>query len=365
MLRDNHGNVKNLLYEAIEYRRRGWSVIPVIGKRPALQSWTSFQTHRADENTLRNIFDHDSITGLGVITGVVSGGLAIRDFDQADGYHKWASEYPAEANSLPTAETHRGFHVYGRRDAEDFRDFGDGELRMDSKHYTVLPPSRHPEGSVYRWLIPLPTEGVQLPLLPESLTQQLRHPTEQQHRHHIACVNPAVREAIEATLPTGPGQRNRQIFEFARRLKAITDLDRTPAMVRAIFSEWHRTAFPVIRTKDFSTSWQDFKTAWVRARPYGASLQAAFDTARKSPHPPIEGNARLGILAAACEALSAGGQPFFLSCHSAGEYLGVSHETARLWLIDLQYYGVIELVTKGTAKDRKATVWRYLKGVSK
>src|SRR5262245_45023396 len=142
-----------LLESALDYARRGWSIIPVNGKEP-IGLWKPFQTQAADERTLRRQFARRNVTGCAVIFGAVSGGLACRDWDDPDAYHRWAAEHPELAATLPTAKTARGFHVYFRG-PEEFADLGDGEYRGDSGHYCVLAPSHHPDGR-YEWLIPLP-----------------------------------------------------------------------------------------------------------------------------------------------------------------------------------------------------------------
>src|SRR5258708_1406228 len=125
-----------LLEHALAYAaQRAWSIIPVKAKKAAVSFWGPFQERPADDKTLRRLFAKKDITGLAVILGSVSGGLAARDFDQADAYHAWAARYPDQASILPTVRTQRGFHVYGYLDSEIFTKFDDGELRADSGHY--------------------------------------------------------------------------------------------------------------------------------------------------------------------------------------------------------------------------------------
>jgi hypothetical protein len=167
-------------------------------------------------------------------------------------------------------------------------------------------------------------------------------------------------DAISATLPSGPGQRNRRIFDLARKLKGIPGLDQTT--LKTIVSEWHRQALPVIRTKDFDETWSDFQIAWSCVKnPHGTTVHAALNAARLLPDPPIDDKPDLGVLAALCRNLSAGrsDRTFYQSCLTVKESFEVSRMTAWRWLQALQFYGFIEPVSIGTLKDRQATVWRY------
>jgi hypothetical protein len=84
----------------------------------------------------------------------VSGYLVCRDFDTAEAYLTWASEHRDLAKSLPTVRTGRGYHVYFRsRECTKIKNLGDGELRGNG--YCLLPPSRHPSGGTYEWVVPL------------------------------------------------------------------------------------------------------------------------------------------------------------------------------------------------------------------
>jgi hypothetical protein len=139
---------------ALSYAARGWSIIPTTEKKAA-SFWEPFQNAAADDKTLRRLFSKKGVTGLAVIFGPVSGGLACRDFDQANAYTTWASTHADLAATLPTVETSRGQHVYFRG-PERFVKLGDGEYRGTSGQYCLLPPSLHPRGKVYQWTVPLP-----------------------------------------------------------------------------------------------------------------------------------------------------------------------------------------------------------------
>src|SRR5262249_7104230 len=145
-------------------------------------------------------------------------------------------------------------------------------LRADPGHYVLLPPSLHPDGPAYVWLNPLP-DGA-LPPLPPSLAVppgqgQAKADPETQRRKYTKPLAPSlcprnredVRQAVARTLPTGPRQRRRLLFDLARALKALLP-EATPAELRGILQDWHRQALPFIRTKPFSTSWTDFVEGW-------------------------------------------------------------------------------------------------------
>jgi hypothetical protein len=149
---------------ASEYRTRyGWVPIPVTGKRAATP-WKKYQTERPSESELRSLFARSDITGIAIVCGVVSGGLVVRDFDRRDAYVAWASSHPVEAKSLPTVRTARGAHVYFRADLPDkVTTCEDGELRA-GRGYVLAPPSRHPSGASYEWIV---RPGRFIPVVPD------------------------------------------------------------------------------------------------------------------------------------------------------------------------------------------------------
>jgi hypothetical protein len=369
---DSGGHPPGLLNHALAYAGRGWSIVPVTGKK-AVGRWKHFQTAPADERTLRRLFAKEGITGLAVLLGRVSGGLAVRDFDRAEAYHRWAAANPYDAARQPTVRTGRGFHVYGTLDADCYATLDDGELRADPGHYVLVPPSLHPTGSVYGWTIPLP-QGT-LPPLPASLTQTqhtqpthadpgtTRPPRQTQHNQTLIAWWTST---VAGTLPRGLGERNRCIFELARRLKAKV-AEATATELRPLLREWHRQALRFIGTKDFGESWADFTVAWERIRrPAGQSFTAAAAAAETADLPPIVEqlgyDGHLRRLTALCWQLAQqwGDRPFPLGCEVAGKYLGVSTRHAGRLLKALLFDGVLELVAKGSKHKGKASEWRFI-----
>jgi hypothetical protein len=356
---------KALLDAVFADTARGWSIVAVTGKRAAGR-WKPYQKRRPEERTVRRMFARPRITGMAVVTGAVSGGLAIRDFDQAKAYDRWAESHPEDAARLPTVRTSRGFHLFGRLEEESYETFDDGELRDDSGHYVVLPPSLHPDGIVYEWKIPI--EG-ELPLLPSSLAHSYSNQSDAEDPRRSSRPSISIAwwtSAVASTLPRGPGQRNRCIFHLARALKSIRP-NATAEELRPVVREWHRLALPVIRTKGFGETWSDFVIAWGRIRrPAGPSFAAAVTAAEITIPPAIVGqngyDGHLARLVALCFQLAQlwEERPFPLGCKIAAKHLGVSTRHAGRLLKTLEFDGVLKLATKESKRDGRAREWRLI-----
>ncbi len=378
-----------LLEAALDCLHRGWAVIPIGADKVATVKWSRFQKTPPRPRTVHQWFKNDMVQGVGIICGPVSGGLVVRDFDKVSAYEGWRQLHPELARSLPTVRTSRGYHVYFEANISRIVELDDGELR--GAGYVLAPPSLHPDGPVYTWEIALPCgrlpqiEPVGADLCPELMLsepaasesgrvqqskQSKRKQTEQtdaikQHRHSDDV---RVNEAIEGTLPDGPGKRNRAVFNFARHLKALPHLaDATAQQLRPLVKEWHRRALPVIRTKPFDETWIDFIFAWDRvAYPVDQSLVDLAAETAKSAEPPAEAaeydTPEVRLLAAICRELqrSVGDDVFFLSCRTAQRLLGTKdHVKPSRWLRLLEYDGLLEVVIRGSLKGGRATRYRY------
>ncbi|OAI40197.1 hypothetical protein AYO40_05060 [Planctomycetaceae bacterium SCGC AG-212-D15] len=379
----------NLLDEALRYRERDWSIIPVTDKKASVR-WKSFQKGAASEATIRDWFRPGSRhNGLAVVMGQASDMLGCRDFDSEEGYQEWAERNPTVARELPTAETGRGRHVYFRAPREDFKNLGDGEYRAKSTCYTVLPPSWHPEASrLYRWLM---APGLRLPEvdpwdddLIRPLGQSRPGDDTQQHTavkecslpppHCLSvaeycCVSSPMEERLEAairtTIPRGPGQRHQAIWDFVVRLKGFPEYREAKLKeVIPLAVRWYKAALPCIRTKDIDVTLTDFATGWKNCTG-GCPVEAIFEEVKRSPpHPAgqVFGSENMSLLVGLCAALQRynGNQPFLLGCRTAGDLLGISFKQANRLILMLENCGIIHRTYTGTLGDGKANEFLFV-----
>lgn len=368
--------------------RLGWCVIPIPhGQKKARIKWKRYQTERPDREQVRKWFGNGHPRNMAVVLGPVSGDLCCRDFDVAESYTAWAKAHPDIADRLPTVKTAKGYHVYFRADRDGIKHLGDGEFRGGGG-YCMLPPSVHPDGPKYEWIIRPTAESlialdpVLAGFVPNEgyVTEQTEQPentekpeqTETTEQPEAMVWGVGVEAAIRGTLPREYGTRNRKVFELARSLKSLPQFaDADPRNLRPIVQEWHRRALAKIRTKEFEETWIDFLKAWPRVR-YAKGTEPMMQTFRRAveSEPPriavtkYPENQRLQILVALCRELqrAAGGQPFYLSCRKVGELFQASHTEANRWLFLLEQDRILQVVAKGgTPKNpRNATRFRYM-----
>src|SRR5215210_4049494 len=154
---------------AADYRERGLSPIPLRmrSKEPNLPKGHPYLTRKAtDAEFARLDFRHN----VGVVTGKVSGVLVLDDDDGGQTMRKNGWHVPA----TPTVKTKRGNQYYFRCPEAGFPTFdvtGKLEVRADGA-YAVAPPSVHPSGERYEWVIALDEADFADP--PEWLIEQAR-----------------------------------------------------------------------------------------------------------------------------------------------------------------------------------------------
>lgn len=364
---------------AVAYAERGWSVLPLRGdKRPAVRAWKSRQSERARPEDIAGWFGRlKTAKGVGVVLGAVSGNLAARDFDDERAYHRWAEAHPDLAATLPTVQTGRGFHVYFRAESVKTKTLGDGELRGEGA-YMVLPPSPHPSGIVYAWIVPLPdgelpevdphavglsrswidagdggcaterTENTERTETTENTetteTTEDTEDTEAIGEVWSEKTKSAIDDAISRTLPLAFGNRNWHVFKLCRALKSIPELaginTSRVRVLKPTVREWHTRGLANMLTKDFGTTWADFAYSWPRVRfPEGDDTLRRAVEAAEAATPPAWAredytDPRMLLLASLCRELQriAGEGVFFLSVRSGGEAVKADHGVVNRWL---------------------------------
>lgn len=126
----------------------------------------AYQTERIPFNLLEDWFSNGD-PGIGVITGAVSDGLAVLDFDDPEEYIRWANANPSLSERAPCAKSGRGVHVFvklnAKRESGKFYLLGSespaGDFLSERK-LCVLPPTLHPDSSLVRTWVREPWSGV-------------------------------------------------------------------------------------------------------------------------------------------------------------------------------------------------------------
>ncbi len=103
------GIFNQLLTTAQAYHDLGYAVIPLKGKVAAVP-WAAFQRRKPDPDLLRHWFSQPDITGIGILTGWISG-LVVLDFDTQAAYDAFRNQCSDLADTR-TVRTRRGWHLY-------------------------------------------------------------------------------------------------------------------------------------------------------------------------------------------------------------------------------------------------------------
>lgn len=372
----------NLLDAALTYRAKGFSILPIgQDKKPNIRSWQKCQIEAANAGTIRRWFKAPGVTGLAVVCGRVSGGLVVRDYDDAQAYQEWKRTHPDLSELLPTSKTCRGFHVFFQGATDRITTTGDGELR--GAGYVLLPPSLHPSGVHYTWVIPMPPDG--LPVIDDPAAagflgarpeRQRDRETEKLRDREIEAIAPKASfgELFLSTIPKTAGQRNKRLFDLARLLKAQhpnVESERLKPIVR----EWFSKALPNIGTQDWDVTWADFLYGFDRVRhPLGSwswetimqDIPAIVPNEILPPPARQYENPALRRLVVLCRKLQDENkeQPFYLAASSAAKALGLpddepTRKVVGRWLATLlPHDGILTITEKGGV--RRATRYRWI-----
>jgi hypothetical protein len=164
-------------------------------------------------------------------------------------------------------------------------------------------------------------------------------------------------------VPTGYGQRNAAIFEYARFVKGKhPNADKT--MRKEYVGSWFADHESRIATKDIGDSLVDFEHAWSRVKyPYGeewSKAKSLMDGFTAPPEVAGYGHRMCTVyqLCRALESLSPSGV-FFVALKPAGEVLGCDEATVSRYLLRLIDDEVID-IDESHVPNRKARRFKFL-----
>lgn len=247
----------------LKYMELGLSLIPLRGKTPLVQ-WKEFKL--TDDN--RQYWINRGVN-WGIRTGLLPSGDHFYVID-LDDKKLLSSFYESNPNLIwaPLVSTARGFHIYLTwKSPARARHFSGMDIIYGG--YVVCPPSIHPSGHVYKFIIPLkglpPTfnpEWLELPtevvgVFPPSLSDV----------GHITPTTdkgvPGVPQTTPGHMPPGvpQGQRHNSLVHLLGILSA-THFTEEEALTRVI--EWNKLNHPPLSEHEVITTVNSCYQEWER-----------------------------------------------------------------------------------------------------
>lgn len=230
-------------------RAAGYSPLPIIPgtKRPGLKEWSNYCAEPMTPERIQDYGERRPMAGLGVALGY--GGVVAVDVDTVD-----PEQLAAIRATLPPSIVSGSANHVAKTGAKGWTAFYRASSPMASRHYagivdllgvgtqTVLPPSPHPDGFLYRWttadtLLTVPAR--QLPEIPADIAEQLEAalapwctrpvvpdiksrtgapPAGLERKRLEASARAALARKAAALAQTGKGGRNNAVFALAAGL---------------------------------------------------------------------------------------------------------------------------------------------------
>ncbi|KAB2853849.1 MAG: bifunctional DNA primase/polymerase, partial [Anaerolineae bacterium] len=94
---------KTILDATIAYMQMGFSVLPLKGKRPALENWKQYQERAATLATIQSWHKVGLLQNVGLVCGAVSVNRVALDLDGVAGYAAFVATFPVLAETYTVA----------------------------------------------------------------------------------------------------------------------------------------------------------------------------------------------------------------------------------------------------------------------
>lgn len=404
------------------YHRWGWATVPLrVGTKAAARKWKMWFDAFPPDHWIKSNWPETSNRNIAVICGQVSGGLIVRDFDDAAEYEAWREQFPGLADRLPTVRTRRGFHVYlidadGSTRSRELRPHQDGEIKGDGAYvvaagstvskdrdgnelepftyYWTNPPQFDPEdGKPIIPMVSLSRSGLvvsdqtlhstpsrptttntpsknQQPQQPQQYTGRGERPS--QNENHEAVDVPddgKLVDLVQRHPIDGPGQRNAALWRLAVDLRVTFGGVPDEDTIELVLRTWLSLNKDHCRTREWLENWSEFYSMVHRVdgenKAFLSSLPPLYEsTPLPSWAQSLRGGPsleRISRVVAAADQL-ADGKPFYLSLRTIAKVAGeMTAPTAKAGMKHLINKGLVDLVEAGEARPRgKANVYQVL-----
>lgn len=242
----NQTDCLTLRHAVLNYLIKGYSVIPLIGKKCPM-GWTVYMQQRATAGEIRWWEGEGWLQNLGVVCGAVSGNLVVVDLDGASAVNMFQQRFPDYLRDSYIVRTGNGLHVYLKCDQMPKNrkiSLGSGHSGLEIRgegQYVVAPPSIHPDtqkpyeiavgktvlrifnlNEVNAWLDTLAGANQPVPKPPAEARSRGFYPAHVTNPQ--AWTNAAVTRECHTVRATREGSRNNTLFSAAYNLGQIVGM---------------------------------------------------------------------------------------------------------------------------------------------
>ena len=292
MSKEIYDGAKKLLEE-------GCSVVPIAkGKKAPPLKWEIYQRRLPTEREISNWFIRAD-NQLGIVTGNVSGGRFLLDFDGMiceEAFQEFKARFPEFENGRTVVTGSGKPHIHGKcpdfpvdfnRKVKHYYDdenqqIGEVDLR-GNRHQSLVPPSMHPCGTVYNYV---DENDPVTEITRERFLEILNWMDEGQKENAPPNSESENLEADELT----PEQKSKLADYYLRRILRQVLINRANRndkgyeLARAL----NNLKLPLEEAKSIMQKYAEEAPQWSEKEPYTdgeamASLQSAYSNERESP----------------------------------------------------------------------------------
>ena len=337
--------------------------LPVFPCLPTKAPYTphGFKDASSDPDVIAGWWDQWPNALIGLPTGITSG-LVVVDVDVKHGRNGFLALRDRDLGCTFATETPSGgMHFFYRHPGAVVKNstskLADGvDVRGDGG-YVIFPPSITGDGC-YSLAIPSQVSELQGWVTDTERIEAIDMASILSNNSNISNLSVvsvlSVADVIEKTLPRAVGQRQTCIMNLARGLKYDAGLHgQSLDALRPHVQEWHHRALPVIGTKQFLDTWDDFVRAWERARVplTGDHIQNAIDCVKGHPvWTPgwIDDDATRLLFAVISRMSELNEGVFWFAVRDIESYIGIDAQTAWRRLNTFESEGYIKRIKKGS-----------------